>query len=213
MASHEDLRHGVFLLPDARTSATITTITTYLRAQFGIVSAGRSPPHITLAGSLPLAVGEAELVEAVREAARRHDPVAVTNAGSKLLWGSVLAFDVHEDGCGRPNAPLVDLAADVMDVVRSVVRHGGRGLPADLHERADWHGHLSLASHELLDRADLRDEVEQFVRQLEEPYPVHFSASRLAVVRLHHRDWADGWWADFRWELVCTVALGKGPTA
>ena len=69
--AHGEVRHGVFLQPEAQTSAAVTTITTYLRAQYGIVSAGRFPPHVTLAGSLPLAVSEIDLLTAVVAAARR----------------------------------------------------------------------------------------------------------------------------------------------
>jgi hypothetical protein len=45
-----------------RTSAAVTTITGLARAQFGLVSAGAFPPHVTLAGSLPLRVDEDELL-------------------------------------------------------------------------------------------------------------------------------------------------------
>src|SRR4051812_12431925 len=51
MGDPDDLRYGVFLVPDARTSAAITDITGYLQAQFGLVSAGRFPPHVTLEGT------------------------------------------------------------------------------------------------------------------------------------------------------------------
>ena len=49
-------RFGVFLRPDPKTCAAVTQITSQLRAQYGLVSAGAFPPHITLAGSLPLVV-------------------------------------------------------------------------------------------------------------------------------------------------------------
>lgn len=206
VAHLDDVRYGVFLLPDAKTSAAVTTITGSLRAQFGVVSAGRFPPHITLAGSLPLRVSEADLTAVVREVAGRHSPTPVTNAGVKQLWGSVVAFDVHANGCGRPNVALVDLAVDTIDVVRPLLRPTPH-LAADLHPREDWHGHISLASHELADRPELRDEVELFVRLLDTPYPDHFTAARLAVYRFHHRDWTGDWWTDFSWEFVCAYAL------
>ena len=40
--------YGVFLIPDAKTSAAVTTITSLVQAQFGLVSAGR-PPAISWA--------------------------------------------------------------------------------------------------------------------------------------------------------------------
>ena len=201
------MRRGVFLLPDARTSAAVTSITGCLRAQFGVVSAGRFPPHVTLAGSLPLVVGEADLVAAVRQVAERHGPILITNAGPKLLWGSVLAFDVHTVAGDQANVALVDLAADVADTVRPLLRPTQQ-LTADLHARDDWHGHISLASHELIDRPELLDEVDRFVRELDAAYPDHFTATRLAVYRFHHRDWTTDWWTDFEWEFVCSSTLG-----
>ncbi len=206
MDEPDDVRHGVFLLPDARTSAAVSRITASVRAQFGVVSAGRFPPHVTLAGSLPLAVGEAELVSDVRRVAARRGPVEVVNAGPKRLWGAVIAFDVHEDGQGRPSSALLDLAADIGDAVRPLLRPV-EALPADVRDRDEWHGHLSLASHELLGRPDLLEEIDEFVRQLDEPYPPRFEASRLGIFRLHHRDWRNDWWTDFSWERVGSVRL------
>lgn len=206
MAHLDDLRYGVFLLPDAKTSAAVTTVTASLRAQFGVVSAGRFPPHITLAGSLPLSVSEADLIAAVREVAGRHSPISITNGGVKRLWGSVVAFDVHADRSSRPNAALVDLAVDAIDVVQPLLRPT-QHLAADLRPRKDWHGHISLASHELADRPELCDEAELFVRQLDAPYPDHFTAARLAIYRFHHRDWTGDWWTDFSWEFVRACAL------
>lgn len=210
MTDLADVRHGVFLLPDARTSATVTQITTCLRAQFGIVSAGRFPPHVTLAGSLALSVAEGDLLAAVREVASRHVAFSVSNAGVKQLWGSVLAFDVHEDATGRPNRDLLNLAVDVMDAARPLLR-ATQHLPADLHDRDSWHGHMSLASHEVSDRPDLLEKLDQFVRDLDEPFPQRFDARRLGVFRLHHPDWSGQWWTDFWWELVDLLDLGATP--
>lgn len=212
MWSRIDLRHGVFLLPDARTSAAVTRITTYLRAQYGFVSAGRFPPHVTLAGSLPLAVAEADLVAAVRDIASRHSAVPMVNSGPRQLWGSVLAFDVHEDGGGRPNPALVDLAVDVIEMARSRLGPAG-DLPADVHERDEWHGHLSLASHEVRGRREFLQTVDQFVAQLGEPFPAQFVASEVGVFRFSHPSWTGDWWTDFKWELVDLVELGGSASA
>lgn len=207
MSELDFVRYGVFLLPDARTSAAVIRITSYLRAQFGLVSAGRFPPHVTLAGSLPLAVAETELISAVRDVASRHQPIATANAGPQQLWDSVLAFDVHDDGNGAPNAALVDLAVDVMQAVRPLLAPTEH-LPADLHDRADWHGHLSLASHELVGRPKQLMLLDQFVRELAEPFPARFEATLVGAFRFHHADWTGTWWTDFTWELVELFELG-----
>ena len=196
----------MFLLPDARTSAAVTRITGYLHAQYGFVSAGRFPPHVTLAGSLPLAVTEADLVAAVRDLAGRHRAIPMVNSGPRLLWDSVLAFDVHEDGSGRPNPALVDLAVDVMETARPRLGPAG-DLPADVHGRDEWHGHLSLATHDLRGQRELLRRVDQFVAQLNEPSPVRFVATELGVFRFRHPTWTGDWWTDFTWDLVDVVEL------
>ena len=66
--------------------------------------------------------------------------------------------------------------------------------PADDRDRRSWRGHLFLASHELLDRDDLGDEVAEFVEQLAVPYPASFAATRLTVYRLRHPSWSGDWW-------------------
>lgn len=207
MPEPDDVRYGVFLLPDSRTSAAVTTITTLLSAQFGFVSAGRFPPHMTLAGSLPLAVSETELVASVRTIAARHQPVTIVNAGSQRLWESVLAYDVHRDQTGAANTALVDLAVDVMEAVRPLLT-ARTHLTADVHDRADWYGHLSLASHDLAGRPEWLTLIEHFVHELAEPFPEHFEASRLGVFRLHHPDWTGTWWTSFTWELAELIQLG-----
>ena len=206
----DDVRYGVFLLPDARTSAAVTVVTTCLRAQFGLVSAGRFPPHMTLAGSLAPAVEEAGLLDAVAAVAERRGPVPIWNAGPQRL-GSGIAYDVHDGRDGEPNVALVDLAVDVMDVVRPLIGPTV-GPPADIHAREDWRGHLSLASHDLIDRPELRAEVEEFVEQLAQPYPATFVATRMAVFRQHHGDWGPRWWAEFSWEHVRSFALNGCPS-
>ena len=79
---------------------------------------------------------------------------------------------------------------------------------ADLRDRDTWHAHLSLASHDLAGRPELLHDVEVFVRDLHEPYPSEFEATRLGIFRLHHADWAGPWWTTFTWEFVTSIKLG-----
>ena len=84
-------RYGVFLRPDPLTCAAVTRITTQLRAQYGLVSAGAFPPHATLAGSLSLTDGPEPLLAAldgVLEPARGFE---VHNAGVGRLHGGLIA--------------------------------------------------------------------------------------------------------------------------
>ena len=198
MDERDDARYGVFLLPDAKTSAAVTSVTNLVRAQFGLVSADRFPPHVTLAGSLPLGVGEGRLLEVVGSVVAAHRPFPVHNRGIDQLGDSVV-FDVHDTPDGQPNTALVDLAAGLTRELQPLLA-ATDALPADLYRPGRWRGHVSLASHELSVRPDLRADVERFVRQLQTPYPSSFAGTMVAVYRLRHPDWRGAWWTDFTWE-------------
>jgi hypothetical protein len=163
MHGSDEARYGVFLTPDAKTSAAVTTITSSVQAQFGLVSARRFPPHVTLAGSLPLVVGESELFTVVNSIVAAHPTFRVHNSGIDRLGDSVV-FNVHDEADGKPNTALVDLAVDVARVVQPLLR-ATSGLPPDLRGRDSWRGHISLASHELIDRVDLTGATQRSLSQ------------------------------------------------
>jgi hypothetical protein len=187
-------RYGVFLRPDPLTCAAVTRITGQLRAQFGLVSAGAFPPHTTLAGSLPLAGPPEELTHALATVA----PFSVRNHGLSWLNGG-LVYDVH-------NEEIAQLAATVDAVVRPLLEPAP-GLAADLFEPDRWRAHLSLASHDLVARPDLHDEVEEYVRGLAVEAPAEFTAEVVAVYRLEHETWTGSWWRAMTWEHVRSVRL------
>jgi hypothetical protein len=203
-----DLRYGIFLMPDAKTSAAVSTITRLVRSQFGLVSADRFPPHVTLAGSLPLIVDETQLATTLAEVTANHLSVAIYNSGVRRLGDAAVVFDVHHDASGHPNTALIDLAQDVTTAVRPLLARRA-GLPPDVRSHGDWRGHLSLASHDLVGRPDLRNEVEAFIRDLDQPYPPSFQASRVVIYRLQHPNWSGSWWHSFEWTYVRTVELGN----
>ena len=205
MREPDGARYGVFLTPDAKTSAAVTTITSFVQAQFGLVSARRFPPHVTLAGSLPLAASESALLAVVGSVVAGHPTFEVFNSGVDRLGESVV-FNVHNDVDGKPNTAMIDLAMDLARDLRPLLR-ATDGQPADLRSRDSWRGHLSLASHELIDRVDLREEVERFIRQLETPYPSSFQVASVTVYRLHHTDWRGSWWTDFDWQHCRSFGL------
>ena len=82
-------------------------------------------------------------------------------------------------------------------------------LPADIHERDEWHGHLSLASHDVRGQRELLRRINQFVAQLGEPFPARFVATEVGVFRFRNPSWTGDWWTDFTWELVDLVELGS----
>jgi hypothetical protein len=192
------VRYGVFLRPDPLTCAAVTRITAQLRAQYGLVSAGAFPPHATLAGSLPVAAGELALVDAVDAALAPVASFLVHNRGLGRLGPPSVVYDINELD-GEPNPALVALAATVGAAVRPLVVDVP-GLPADLYEPDCWRAHLSLASHDLFDREDLRDEVEDYVRGLHIDVPTSFTADTVALYALEHPSWTGAWWREMRWE-------------
>jgi hypothetical protein len=202
-------RYGVFLRPDPLTSAAVSTVAALVRAQYGFVSAGAFPPHVTLAGSLPIAVSEQELIDRLGRRLNLVPPFEVENNGVRRLPVSSVVYGVHELG-GVPNVALVMLAALVEDVISPLLR-SAPGLPADRFRPERWSGHLSLASHELLERDDLRDEVEEFIRGLDVTPPTRWRADVVTLYRLTHPDWTGPWWETFRWQHVRSWRLRDQP--
>ena len=113
---------------------------------------------------------------------------------------------------GTPNAALVELAATVEDVIAPLLRSAA-GLAADRYRPEHWSGHFSLASHELLEREDLRDEVEEFVRGLDVTPPARWRAEVVTLYRLSHPDWTGPWWETFTWRHVRSWRLREQQTA
>lgn len=200
------LRYGVFLLPDPRTCAAVTTVTAQLRAQYGLVSAGAFPPHVTLVGSLPLAVPEDRLISALTACLEDQRPLRLQNRGVQRLRAAVV-YDVGEID-GTVNEPLVALARRVDACVRPLLDPAPPGLPADLVDLTRWRGHLSLASHELDRRADLRDEVTEHVRGLGVEVPADVEARTVALYRLAADSWTGAWWQRMTFEHVRSFRLG-----
>lgn len=136
------------------------------------MSAGAFPPHVALVGSLPLAACEARLVSALQDCLGAQRGFWMQNAGVTRLRSAVV-YDVGQLD-GVTNKRLVALAGGVDRCVRPLLDPAAPGLAADLFDPGRWRGHLSLASHELVSRSDLRDEVENYVRRLAVAVPASF---------------------------------------
>ena len=206
-ARNAEVRYGVFLRPDPRTCAAVTRITDQLRAQYGFVSAGAFPPHATLVGSLPLARPVADLIETLDGVLAPIGPFEIENSGVTVM-GRVIVYDVHSID-HRPNGALLDLAARVDTAVRTLLAEPPTGsLPADVRTADRWHGHLSLASHDLYGREELRAEVLDYVNGLGVPCPPRFTAEVVALYRFEHSTWTGQWWHDLTWSHVRSWQLG-----
>lgn len=200
------MRYGVFLRPDPMTCLAVTTITGAIRAQYGLVSAGAFPPHITLVGSLALAGRESDLVQTLGAELRGIEGGWVENQGVRRL-GNAVVYDVHARH-GQAKEALLELARRVDGCVGPLLDPAPAGLAADLHFADRWRGHLSLASHELDTRADLRDEVLEFAAALDVSLSAQFRADTVLLYRFTHPTWTGSWWQGMRWEHAHSWRLG-----
>lgn len=200
-------RYGVYLMPDPRTALAVTTATTAVRAQYGLLSAGAFPPHVTLVGSQHWGLGEARAVEVLDAALSARPAVRVHSRGVQRL-GAGWVVDWHLLPDGSPNPEVVALADAVEAAVTPLRRPASSPPSNDVHHET-WHAHLSLASHDLHDRADLREEVGEFLRGLPLDLPGAVVADRVALYRTASDDWSGRWWRSLTWEHLRTWRLAR----
>jgi hypothetical protein len=202
----DPFRYGVYLVPDARTCRAVTEVTTQLRAQFGLVSAGAFPPHATLVGRQHLRLDEDEIISRITTALANVHSFDVHNAGA-VQHGRGFVFDVNHREDGSVNEPFHDLARRIQAAV-APLRINDPGSPTNDFDPRTFSGHLSLASHDLFTRPDLTAEVGEYIKELEIPVPSYFKARKIALYRTESRDWAGRWWTNMTWEHVRTWNLG-----
>lgn len=201
--------YGVFLLPDAATSAAISSITFSVERQFGLVSAGRFPPHATLAGSVPISAGPAAVVATLDPVLSRWPAFPVHNHGI-VRHGRAVTYDVDRLEDGTTNLPLHRIAAEV-NAALAPLSHSIDATLVSGFDPQRFRGHLSLASHELTTHPELTDDVEQFVREVPAPAPsAQFTARRVALYSFSSDGWDGDWWRSLEWEHVRTWALVEG---
>lgn len=206
-ASGDPYRYGVYLRPDPKTCLAVTTVTAALRAQYGLISAGAFPPHATLVGTEHLGRDEDAIVAAVSAGLAGISSFEVHNRGVIGL-GVGWVYDVHHRADGSVNQEFTELAAAVAEALTPLRR------PAPLREavefrRETFHAHLSLASHDLIARADLHEEVKEYIDGLDLPVPDRFSGDTVVLYRTSSEDWTGRWWQTLRCEHLRTWRLSR----
>ncbi|WP_344515884.1 2'-5' RNA ligase family protein [Dactylosporangium maewongense] len=182
-------------------------MTTYIRAQFGLVSSGAFPPHITLVGSQHLPVTPDAIVEAVTCALAGRSGFDVHNNGPRPTGSIGMAYDVHHLADGTtPNQDVLALAAAVHAAVDPLTGPAPNPAPHTF-DPDTFRAHLSLVSHDLYARPDLRAEVFEFIQGLPVPYPERFHADAVALYRTRSDDWTGRWWTTLTWEHMHTWRL------
>ena len=189
--------YGVFLLPDPLTGRAITSITFNVQQQFGLVSAGKYPPHATLAGSVPIDAEPQTVAEALTPVIERHRPFPMHNAGIKKLT-SAIVYDMNTLPCGAHNQPLTDLALDINATLAPLRGELPQKLVGPFHPEG-FHAHMSLASHELMIRPELNEQVEAFIRAMPDTPPTDTIGEWVALYQFWSEDWQGNWWETLRW--------------
>ncbi|MER6009906.1 2'-5' RNA ligase family protein [Streptomyces bluensis] len=205
-APGDPYRYGVYLRPDPVTCAAVTAVTTQLRAQYGLVSAGAFPPHATLVGSRHIPAPAEEIVAAVTRALTDVAAFTVHNAGVRRM-GVGLVYDVHHLADGiTPNAAFVDLAGRVDEAVVPLEAPAPNPAQHPFDEDT-FRAHLSLLSHDMYERPDLFEEVEEYVKGLPVSFSDSFTGDTVSLYRTRSDDWAGRWWHTLAWEHVHTWRL------
>jgi hypothetical protein len=194
-------RYGVFLRPDAATAWALTQLTFALQQQFGLVSAAAFPPHATLVGNLALhASGDTaidQLVAALDPVFAATGPVTVANRGIERTPSGMFEGTFR---CNIDDPRISDLAAQVKAAVLPLSRPVTDYFTVPVADY-EFHGHLSVVSHELALDPRLRDEVADFLAELPIAMPSTLVAEWFTLVELR-ADWAGPWWEDQSWRHI-----------
>lgn len=199
---------GVYLRPDPLTCKAIHELTELCKKQFGIVSAAAFPPHATLAGAVPSEASAEEFIALLDPLLSATPAFPVFNAG--ITRGNpTIFYDIDRLESGEKNQALHDLAIAVNDVIAPLTNYQ----PGDWIQPfvgGNFHAHLSLASHDLRRRVDLREEVEEYLRAIPMEYSRSFTAEYITLFRFQSADWNAEWWYDITWEHIRSWRLPRG---
>ncbi|MDF2992345.1 MAG: hypothetical protein K0S37_2859 [Microbacterium sp.] len=201
-------RYGVYLRPDPLTCWVQAQINLALKQQYGLVSAAAFPPHATLVGNLRTDATVDDLATRIGDAVASQNTFTVHNKGFERV-GDAYLYNVHEDGRGNPNEPLVSLAAAVKAAVLPVSIPVNDYLVTPI-ENGTFKAHLSLASHDLSVDNTLADEVGEFLSGLPLQPPRTFRAEVVSLYETTSDDWNGHWWKTLRcthlrsWKLPST---------
>ena len=175
----------------------VSTITFHVRRQFGLVSAGAFPPHATLAGSVPIPDEPSSVIAALDPVIGGTRAFPVHNHGIVTLR-SAIVYDIDRTADGQTNEPLHRLA-DGVNAALAPLTVPLEATLVDGYDPGRFHGHLSLASHELAVDPGLAPEVAEFIREMPVVPSPGFDATRIVLYRFWSDGWDGAWWESLRW--------------
>ncbi|XBH21011.1 2'-5' RNA ligase family protein [Jonesiaceae bacterium BS-20] len=202
MAQH---LYGVFLRPDPLTAVAVTQITGQIKAQFGLVSAGAFPPHVTLAGSIPSNDNAQTVIAALDKFITEFPAFEVHNAGIKR-HNVAIVFDVNDNADNSKNVPMTELALRINELLVPLAETT-EGYLVKPFDPDKFRAHLSLASHELQTKTWVSDEVKEYVEELPFEPPTSFTARHISLFEFYSDNWAGHWWEDLTWDHLHTWKL------
>lgn len=172
-----------------------------LKQQYGFVAAAVFPPHMTIVGHLATTQGPTTVIEAYDAMLASYSPIRVVNTGMKR-WGKGIAYDVDQLEDGSRNPAIVELferSFAAVAPIRTIVGtdHLG-GTPSAEGSRA----HCTLAAQDLGERAELREEVFEYLDALGFNVRGEFLADTFTLYRFTSQAWDGRWWESMRWDLL-----------
>jgi len=207
-----NIRYGVYMRPDPATCWTVTQITTALRAQYGLISAGAFPPHATLVGNLATDASADEVIAAVDPVLKAAPAVEVFNAGIVRV-ANCYEYDINLDVTGRtPNQQLGTLATNVIQAVLPLSKVADDSYTVQVEDFA-FSAHLGLASHDLKVDSHLSDEVGEFLSGLPLTPPRSFLARWYSAFEFQADDWTGEWWKSLTWKHLRSWNVPSRPSA
>ena len=201
-------RYGLYLRPPAVISRIQSEIHELMKRQYGLVSAGAFPPHMTILGHVATRDDHQEVIDAATAAMDGVHAVRIFNRGLGATPGHGIGHIVGSLPNGDPNPALVDLfrrASQHLDPLRVPVE--GEYKPG-VRKEADFYGHMTLAAHDLTLRPELFDEVFAFLSELDIGARGEYICDTAALyVYETNSGWDGKWWETMTWTLLKSFHL------
>lgn len=200
-------RYGLFLRPPARLARIQAETHLLLRAQYGLVSAGAFPPHMTILGHVATEDDHEPVIDAAHIAMKDVAPVRIFNHGLTEHHGGIV-HDVGRLRDGSPNPTLLDLfrrARTHLDPLRVPLHHEFKG---GVKDDDAFYGHMTLAGHDLAARPELFAEVYDFLSQLDIDARGDYIADTITLYAFETTSGWDGpWWETMTWTVLASIRL------
>lgn len=199
-----DVRFGFYLRPSYAMSRAQAEMHDLLRRQFGAVTAGAFMPHATIKGFFRSDATIAELNAVLDAVMAGRISFPVFNGGPVPFGERSIVLDAQHDETGATNAPLQQLHEAAYAALLPLVRPECTFTPGEgVNDR--FFAHLTLLQG--LTRAELFEEVRDFIDEARPIGPSTFMAEYCHLYAFRSENWAGDWGATLIWELLASWKL------